>query len=443
MSHRDHQHKLSHSQRSGPRWLPWLAISICIVAVGLVVAAVALRSGAQSALAQEIDDEDSVIWIDVDGSALQHHAYGNTVHEMLNEAGISLGAHDKVSIGNAFTPLDAPLETVGADARLAIHRALPFTLHDDGIEAQLYATSRRVGDALWEAGVMVHGGDTLWPDPDTPLSPGMRVYLLRSHPLTILADDLTIRTRTQEGTIRDALAQIGIDLAGRDYCDPPPDSLVADNPLVHISRIAEDWIVESDTIPYEVVWQPDSDLELDLQRVDQSGQEGLRKRRYRITYENGSEVTRVLEDEWVAQDPLPRILVYGTKIVLRDIETEQGTKRYWRHMRILATSYTAATSGKTRDHPEFGITFMGWQARRGIIAVDPRVIPLTTNMFVSGYGVGIAGDTGGKIKGRRIDLCYEEYDLVLWYRWVDVYLLEPVPPRDKIPWTLPDWPREN
>ena len=112
-------------------------------------------------------------------------------------------------------------------------------------------------------------------------------------------------------------------------------------------------------------------------------------------------------------------------------------------MRILATSYTAATSGKTRDHPEFGITFMGWKARRGIIAVDPRVIPLTTNMFVPGYGVGIAGDTGGAIKGRRIDLCYEEYDLVLWYRWVDVYLLEPVPPRDEIPWILPNWPQER
>ena len=423
--------------------MPWLAALACVVVVGLSATALVSRSSGQSALAKEVDGGEGIIWIDVDGSALPHHPHGSTVQKVLDEAGVSLGAHDQVCVGDVSILLDTSLDAIGTDARLTVQRAMPFILHDEGIESQLYASSRRVGDALWEAGVTVFGGDAVWPDPDTPLSPGMHVYLRRSHPLTILADDLTIRTRTQEGTIRDALAQVGIDLAGRDYCDPSPDSSVAENPLVHISRIAEDWIVESEAIPYQVVWQPDSGLELDHQRVDQPGQEGLRKRRYRITYENGSQVTRVLEEEWVAQEPQPRILVYGTKIVWREMETEQGAKRYWRHMRILATSYTAATSGKTRDHPEFGITYMGWQARRGIIAVDPRVIPLTTNMYVPGYGVGIAGDTGGKIKGRRIDLCYEEYDLVLWYRWVDVYLLEPAPPSNKIPWTLPNWPREN
>ena len=422
--------------------MPWLAALACIALVGLLASALASRAGGQSALAKEADGEGA-IWIEVDGSTISHYPHGSTVHDVLHEAGISLGAHDQVSVAGAIIRLDTPLASLGADARLTVKRAMPFVLHDDDIESLLFATSGRVGDALWENGVTIFGGDAIWPDPDTPLSPEMHIYLRRSHPLTVLADDLTIRTRTQEGTIRDALEQIGIDLAGRDYCDPAPDSPVAENPLVHISRIAEDWLVESEAISYETVWQPDGDLELDQQRVDQPGQDGLRKRRYRITYENGAQVARVLEEEWVAQEPQPRILVYGTKIVWREIETEQGIKRYWRHMRILATSYTAATSGKTRDHPEFGITFMGWKARPGIIAVDPRVIPLTSNMFVPGYGVGIAGDTGGKIKGRRIDLCYEEYDLVLWYRWVDVYLLEPAPPSAKIPWTLPNWPSEK
>jgi len=65
----------------------------------------------------------------------------------------------------------------------------------------------------------------------------------------------------------------------------------------------------------------------------------------------------------------------------------------------------------------------------GIVAVDPRVINLHSRVYVPGYGIGIAGDTGGAIRGRRIDLGYDDDSLVLWYRWVDVYLLTPVPDR--------------
>ena len=54
--------------------------------------------------------------------------------------------------------------------------------------------------------------------------------------------------------------------------------------------------------------------------------------------------------------------------------------------------------------------------------MDPRVIPLRQNVFVPGYGPGIAADTGSAIQWRRIDLCYDLDNLVLWRKWVDVYL---------------------
>lgn len=53
-----------------------------------------------------------------------------------------------------------------------------------------------------------------------------------------------------------------------------------------------------------------------------------------------------------------------------------------------------------------GKTASGLMARFGIVATDPRVIPLGTLVFVEGYGFGLAADTGGAIKGNKIDLCF-------------------------------------
>jgi 3D (Asp-Asp-Asp) domain-containing protein len=134
---------------------------------------------------------------------------------------------------------------------------------------------------------------------------------------------------------------------------------------------------------------------------------------------------------------------YGTRIVVRQLETPEGPISYWRKVRMLATSYNAPTAGKPLDHPQYGITRLGWRARKGIVAVDPRVVALGTKVYVPGYGVGTAADTGSAILGRHIDLCYDDDNLVLWKRWVDVYLLEPVAPSEEMNWVLPSYPRER
>jgi 3D (Asp-Asp-Asp) domain-containing protein len=81
--------------------------------------------------------------------------------------------------------------------------------------------------------------------------------------------------------------------------------------------------------------------------------------------------------------------------------------------------------------------------RHGIVAVDPRVIRLLSELYVPGYGRGTAADTGGMIKGRHIDLGYDVDNFVMHYRWGYVYVLTPVPSANRIRWILPDFPRER
>jgi len=82
-------------------------------------------------------------------------------------------------------------------------------------------------------------------------------------------------------------------------------------------------------------------------------------------------------------------------------QTEVTGRPTGKVMMMLATGYSPQEPGLD-DH-----TASGMKAQHGVVAVDPRVIPLGTRLNVEGYGNCIAGDTGSAIKGNRIDLCFD------------------------------------
>ena len=199
--------------------------------------------------------------------------------------------------------------------------------------------------------------------------------------------------------------------------------------MIRVVRVTERFQVVQEPIAFETTWQPDPDLEIDHQHVMQDGAPGILEKRVRVRYEDGHEVAQRVDDVYVRIPPTTKIFGYGTMVVVRPIDTPTGPVEYWRKIRMLATSYSAGTAGVSPTSPWYGRTATGMIMRHGIVAVDPRMINLRSQVYVPGYGVGIAGDTGGAIKGKRIDLGYDDDNLVLWYRWVDVYLLTPVPNR--------------
>jgi 3D (Asp-Asp-Asp) domain-containing protein len=125
------------------------------------------------------------------------------------------------------------------------------------------------------------------------------------------------------------------------------------------------------------------------------------------------------------------VLMLGTTVLMplasaakKDASAPQSYKQA---LKIVATAYAPGP----HDNGKWGsLTHLGTQVRPGVIAVDPRVIPLGSRVYIEfpdGHGVyARAEDTGGAIKGNRIDIAMwtvnEAYDFGM--QDVRVYILD-------------------
>jgi 3D (Asp-Asp-Asp) domain-containing protein len=272
----------------------------------------------------------------------------------------------------------------------------------------------------------------------TPLTPNLTINIIRSLPVVLEVDGRAIQTRTHYTTVAEVLNAAGVKLLALDYALPAlTDSPPADGSPIRVVRVSEQFVTETAALPYETQYQANADLEIDNTQVVQAGAYGTAATRIRVRYENGIEVSRTLEDTWTAIAPQPRLISYGTKIVIRTVDTADGPIEYWRAVRMYATSYSASRSGTPRTAPWYGRTRSGKTLTIGMAAIDLRVMPLGTRLYVPGYGYVTAEDTGGGVKGKMIDLGYDDWNFVNWHQYVTVYFLTPVPPADQIKWTIP------
>jgi uncharacterized protein YabE (DUF348 family) len=302
------------------------------------------------------------------------------------------------------------------------------TLRSGTTSRPIRSAGATLAEALWDAGYRLYEGDGLQPGPETPISSAVRAEWQASRRLTIRIDGASIETRVAAQTVGEALAQAGVALVGLDTSVPGPDQPLPDPAQVRVVRVREEVRIDFEPLPFPVEYQPVPDLELDQLRLLEPGTYGVEARRLRIRYEDGVEVSQVAEGEWVAKEPSPRVVGYGTLVVPRVLDTADGPITYCRALRMYATSYSPSRAGTPLDAPWFGITASGQPLRRGLVAIDRSLIPFGTMMYVPGYGYAEAADTGGGVRGRWIDLGYEDNTYVSWHQYVSVYFLCPLPP---------------
>jgi len=376
------------------------------------------------------------VTIVVDGAERKFQTPLRNPMDILVDAGIALQATDKIWVNGALAYAEAlPAWTVPAQ-HIRIRRAFRLTLIDDGAQSTLVTNADTIGDAINDAGILLHPTDQVKPSLETAPAADMTVHIKRALPLKLLVDGVSIDARSNAANVGDALIELNAPLFGLDYVLPPADTAVHAGMTIEIRRVTEDIVAERAPIDFSLVTQVDEGLNIDDVAVVQEGRAGTQETRYRLRYENGVEVERELIETVVVEAPIDKIVAYGAKIEV--LGTVPGTDLgYWRRLCVIATNYDPQSQGGSRN------TATGATLAKGVIAAKPHIIPYYTSVYVPGYGQGTIRDTGAGPQSTPfwIDLGYgsraeaEAADAHTRYTWV--YHLWPPP--EKIIHNLPPW----
>lgn len=288
-------------------------------------------------------------------------------------------------------------------------------------QVKIATGARTVKDALAEANIVLGPGDSCVPPGDTEIKSGMKVTVNRAAPVFVAVDGQVRTVMTTSANVGDILAEANVALGADDIVVPGAEQEVPESGLVKVVRVTFGEVTEKEQVSYGTDRREDSSLEAGLTSVYRKGTPGIAEVTYAVRYEDGVEASREEKTRKNVSQPMNQVVLVGT---LREVSRGGSQIRFERAVQVLSTAYCPCTicCGPNAS----GYTRSGLKAGKGVIAVDPRIIPLGTRVYVDGYGYAVAGDTGSAIKGSRIDVCFDTHQEALAWgmRNLKVYILE-------------------
>lgn len=278
-----------------------------------------------------------------------------------------------------------------------------------------YATDPE--DVLDEAGLKLGEGDSFTTEAGTGAA---TITIQRSQYLTVLYYGETIEVTSRGETVEALLRRLNLEPGPDDVVSRPLDSMTSDGLVLRVEKVQRLEQSYTSAITHDVSYCYDPELPEGTRTVLVEGVDGQAACTATVTYVNGEETDRVLTSQVVVRNPVTELIALGTApettadpdgmpiIGEGTITLPTGeVLTYTDTMQVLATAYHKSDAGC--DDWTATMTL----ARVGAIAVDPRVIPYGTRMFIVSndgeyiYGLATAEDCGGAIKGARIDLYYD------------------------------------
>ena len=287
-----------------------------------------------------------------------------------------------------------------------------ITVLYDGKEKIVRTNSADPAHIILEAGIKLERGDG-WElqGPNRNVQDKSVIKVLRGQPFTISKDGQTNEYKSSKATVGEALKQLGINFKKKRVY-PSIDTPLEKGMAVYVLGKDEELHFSEASVKIPVRYEEDHNLAYGQEQVRYAGKEGTAK--------VVSKKIRNQDGTHSVQERTRHVVVEPESMIIRkgmamSVLTPEGYKRYTRKLTAETTAYVA-TGNRTS---------IGLIPYEGIVAVDPRVIPYYTKMYIPGYGIAMAGDSGGAVKGNIIDLFMDDYHKAI--RWgrrnVEVYIL--------------------
>lgn len=274
-----------------------------------------------------------------------------------------------------------------------------------------------VAEVLASNGIELDKYDIVSPELDNMISASQSIVIQRVNKVSLSLEGEIKEYYTTADTVADFLDEKGITLDEYDIINLDLEEELDSENAIEIIRVVK-YIVETDKeVPYEKRTVEDASMLEGTTKVVTDGINGVERESYEVVLHDGEEVSREFVSSYIAQEPVHEVTAIGTKKEEVKVETPAPSGKNFSYSKVLTCTATAydlsfQSCGKRPGHPAYGITASGTRAKVGTVAVDPRVIPLGTKMYIESvdgqyvYGYCTAEDTGGAIKGYKVDLFY-------------------------------------
>ena len=311
------------------------------------------------------------------------------------------------------------------------YQGAEITLTVEGETIQMVSYSATVEELLMDEEIEFDKDTLVTPDLDTLLTTGLKITVTKPKTYTIVFKDDVTKITSYNTRVEDILEEADINIGPKDFATPYLNSEVKTNTTIEFFQVEEKLRVENTSIPFATEVINNIRLDKGISNTLQEGKDGSKRSHIKDIYINGEMSSSVVVLDTVVSEPLSQVIERGANDI---VSTSRGDVRFREAMILNASAYdlSFASTGKRPGDPGWGITASGTTARPGTVAVDPRVIPLGTKLYVesldgsSDYGFAIAEDTGGAIKGHKIDLFYTSNAAAMSFgrRDVKVYILD-------------------
>lgn len=298
------------------------------------------------------------------------------------------------------------------------------TFVSNGSTTQHATSAKTVGDFLRERGLLTVTADFVRPGVDTVLEDNTVIEYRPAVPVTVIIRNTKHAIMTAATDVGALLEEQKIWLGTRDEVYPSLAEPIVGNQTIKVVHISAWTRVVHQKISEKVIHRIDFSLAPGATKILSRGMHGLRETMVRYTTRDDGKPEKTIIATRILRNPRARVIARGVSEYAAFASVALHGLQHTSYIAasavsMVATAYTAGCAGCS------GITALGYRAGHGVVAVDPRVIPLGTRVYIPGYGIAVAGDTGGAITGRRIDLGFNSLNDALLFgrRPVRVYRL--------------------